>query len=68
MKDEIKDKVISIVLFLIIMGIFSALIVFSIIFIKEFSAQDTELAFEENSDDENVNENKRAKTYQSRPN
>ena len=55
MKDEIKDKVISIVLFLIIMGIFSALIVFSIIFIKEFSAQDTELAFEENSDDENVN-------------
>ena len=58
MKDEIKDKVISIVLFLIIMGIFSALIVFSIIFIKEFSAQDTELAFEENSDDENVNENK----------
>ena len=58
MKDEIKDKVISIILFLIIMGIFSALIVFSIIFIKEFSAQDTELAFEENSDDENVNENK----------
>lgn len=58
MKDEIKDKVISTILFLIIMGIFSALIVFSIIFIKEFSAQDTELAFEENSDDENVNENK----------
>ena len=37
MKEEIIDKITAVILFLVIIGIFSVLIVFSIIAIQEFS-------------------------------
>ena len=49
MKEEIIDKITAVILFLVIIGIFSVLIVFSIIAIQEFSREDQELAFAENS-------------------
>ena len=49
MKEEIMDKITSVILFLIIIGIFSVVIVFSIIAIQEFSGEDKELAFAESS-------------------
>ena len=49
MKEEIMDKITSVILFLIIIGIFSVIIVFSIIAIQEFSGEKEELAFVENS-------------------
>ena len=49
MKEEIIDKITAVILFLVIIGIFSVLIVFSIIAIQEFSIDDQELAFAENS-------------------
>ena len=58
MKEEIIDKITSVILFLIIMGIFSVVIVFSIIAIQEFSAEDEELAFVENSRNITVSEEK----------
>ena len=58
MKEEIIDKITSVILFLIIMGIFSVVIVFSIIAIQEFSAEDEELAFAENSENVTVSEEK----------
>ena len=58
MKEEIIDKITSVILFLIIMGIFSVVIVFSIIAIQEFSAEDEELAFADNSGNATVSEEK----------
>ena len=58
MKEEIIDKITSVILFLIIMGIFSVVIVFSIIAIQEFSAEDEELAFADNSGNVTVSEEK----------
>ena len=58
MKEEIIDKITSVILFLIIMGIFSVVIVFSIIAIQEFSAEDEELAFAENSENVTVSKEK----------
>lgn len=49
MKEEIIDKITSVILFLVIIGIFSVVIVFSIIAIREFSGEKEELAFAENS-------------------
>ncbi len=49
MKEEIIDKITSVILFLVIMGIFAVIIVFSIIAIQEFSGGDEALAFVENS-------------------
>ena len=49
MKEEIIDKITSIILFLVIIGIFAVIIVFSIIAIQEFSGEDKELAFAESS-------------------
>ena len=50
MKEEIIDKITSVILFLIVIGIFSVIIVFSIIAIQEFSGEDEQLAFVENSE------------------
>lgn len=49
MKEEIIDKITSVILFLVIIGIFAVVIVFSIIAIQEFSEEDEEFAFVENS-------------------
>ena len=49
MKVEIIDKIMSVILFLVIMGIFAVIIVFSIIAIQEFSGEGEALAFVENS-------------------
>ena len=51
MKEEIIDKVTSAILFLVIIGIFAVIIVFSIIAIQEFSGENQEIAFAENSGD-----------------
>ena len=45
MKREIIDKITSLILFLVVMGIFAVIIVFSIIAIQEFSKEDEQLAF-----------------------
>ena len=58
MKEEITDKITSAILFLVIIGIFSVLIVFSIIAIQEFSGKDEQLAFAENSDTNTTSEEK----------
>ena len=50
MKEELKDKITSIIIFLIIVGIFSALVVFSIIAIQEFTGNNKELAFSQTSE------------------
>ena len=42
MKEEIMDKITSVILFLVIIGIFAVVIVFSIIAIQEFSEEDKE--------------------------
>ena len=49
MKEEIIDKVTSVILFLVIIGIFAVIIVFSIIALQEFSGTNEEIAFAENS-------------------
>ena len=49
MKGEFIDKITSIILFLVIVGIFSVLIVFSIIAVQEFMGDNQELAFVESS-------------------
>ena len=49
MKEEIIDKITSVILFLVIIGIFAVVIVFSIIAIQEFSEEDEEFALVENS-------------------
>lgn len=51
MKEEIIDKVTSVILFLVIIGIFAVIIVFSIIALQEFSGTNEEIAFVENSGD-----------------
>ncbi len=51
MKEEIIDKVTSVILFLVIIGIFAVIIVFSIIALQEFSGTNEEIAFAENSGD-----------------
>lgn len=48
MKEEIIDKITSVILFLLIIGIFAVIIVFSIIAIQEFSREEKALAFIEN--------------------
>ncbi len=48
MKEEIIDKITSVILFLLIIGIFAVIIVFSIIAIQEFSGEEKALAFIEN--------------------
>ena len=48
MKEEIIDKITSVILFLVIIGIFAVIIVFSIIAIQEFSGGGEALAFTEN--------------------
>ena len=48
MKEEIIDKITSVILFLVIIGIFAVIIVFSIIAIQEFSGGEEALAFTEN--------------------
>ena len=50
MKEELKDKITSVILFLIIIGIFSALVVFCIIAVQEFFGENQELAFAEASE------------------
>ncbi len=62
MKEEIKDKITSVILFLIIIGIFSALVVFSIIAIQEFSGRNKELAFAETS--KNISNSEGEKTVE----
>ena len=49
MKKDVADKITSIILFLIIIGIFSVLIVFSIIAIQEFMGDNKKLTFAESS-------------------
>ena len=51
MKRELADKIISIILFLIIIGIFSVLIVFSIIALQEFGSKEENLEFIETAGD-----------------
>ena len=51
MKEEIIDKVTSVILFLVIIGIFAVIIFFSIISLQEFSGTNEEIAFAENSGD-----------------
>lgn len=51
MKEKIIDKITSVILFLIVIGIFSVIIVFAIIAIQEFSKENEELAFVESSGD-----------------
>ena len=48
MKEEIVDKITSVILFLVIIGIFAVIIVFAIIAIQEFLGDDEALAFVEN--------------------
>ena len=48
MKEEIIDKITSVILFLVIIGIFAVIIVFSIIAIREISGDEEALAFTEN--------------------
>ena len=48
-KDEIADKITSVILFLVIIGIFSVLIVFFIIGIQEFGKEEGELTFAEST-------------------
>ena len=62
MKEEIKDKITSVILFLIIIGILSALVVFSIIAIQEFSGRNKELAFAETS--KNISNSEGEKTVE----
>ena len=50
MKEEIIDKITSVILFLVVIGIFAVIIVFSIIAIREFSEGEEALAFTENSE------------------
>lgn len=54
MKERFKDRIISILLFLITMGIFSFVIVFVIIGIKEFSGENEEVAMVENVEENNT--------------
>ena len=49
MKEDIIDKITSVILFLLIIGIFAVIIVFSIIAIQEFSGEKEALTFVENS-------------------
>ena len=49
MKENIIDKITSVILFLVIVGIFAVLIVFSIIAVQEFFGEDKELTFAESS-------------------
>ena len=58
MKKEIMDKITSALLFLVVIGIFSVIIVFSIIAIQEFSKEDEALTFAENSRSIAVSEDK----------
>ena len=51
MKSELADKITSIILFLVIIGIFSVLVVFAIITIQEFWGDDKEIEFAETSGD-----------------
>lgn len=62
MKEELRDKITSILLFLIIIGIFSGLVVFSIIAIQEFTGENKEITFAENS--ENINTSEGEKTVE----
>ena len=50
MKKDIADRITSVILFLTIIGIFSVLIVFSIIAIQEFWGEDGKIAFAESSE------------------
>ena len=59
MKEEIIDKVTSVILFLVIIGIFAVIIVFSIIALQEFSGTNEKIAFAENSGDVTTVENKK---------
>ena len=58
MKEEIMDKITSVILFLVIIGIFAVVIVFSIIAIQEFSEEDKELEFAESSGNIAISEDK----------
>ena len=49
MKEEIIDKITSVILFLVIIGIFAVVIVFSIIAIQEIWGEDEDLVFAESS-------------------
>ena len=49
MKEEIIDKITSVILFLVIIGIFAVVIVFSIIAIQEIWGEDEDLVFVESS-------------------
>ena len=51
MKSELADKITSIILFLVIIGIFSVLVVFSIIAVQELWGDDKEIGFVETSGD-----------------
>ena len=62
MKEELKDKITSVILFLIIIGIFSALVVFCIIAVQEFFGENQELAFAEAS--ENISNSEGEKTVE----
>ena len=62
MKEELRDKITSILLFLIIIGIFSGLVVFSIIAIQEFTGENKEITFAETS--ENINTSEGEKTVE----
>ena len=62
MKEELKDKITSVILFLIIIGIFSALVVFCIIAVQEFFGENQELAFAEAS--ENISNSEGKKTVE----
>ena len=50
MKKDIADRITSVILFLTIIGIFSVLMVFSIIAIQEFWGEDGKIAFAESSE------------------
>ncbi len=58
MKEKIIDKITSVILFLIVIGIFSVIIVFGIIAIQEFSEEDEKLAFAESSKNIAISEEK----------
>ena len=51
MKSELADKITSIILFLVIIGIFSVLVVFAIIAVQELSKDEEEIGFVETSGD-----------------
>ena len=57
MKDEIMSKITSVILFLVIIGIFSVLIVFGIILFQEISVENREISFVETSDNFSSNNN-----------